>query len=147
MLRKVFRRSLGDGVLTGESGATGEPDLFGHPNAWMDYSGPVYSTEKDRRESHLEGITYFDHPANPTYPSKWHVREDGWMGASACRDQSIIIERMEPLRLRYLLHIHSENVDIKQAEQLAANWHKLPMQHVVKSTAKHQQFALEPVST
>ena len=50
-----------------------------------------------------EGITYFDHPQNPGFPSKWHVREDGWMGASVCRDEARVIPKNEPLVLRYLL--------------------------------------------
>jgi hypothetical protein len=48
---------------------------------------------KDKRVAVTEGITYFDHAKNPSYPSHWHVREDGWMGASLCRHEVIIIKK------------------------------------------------------
>jgi len=39
--------------------------------------------------------------------AKWHVRQDGWMGASVCMDEGLTITPENPLRLRYLLHAHS----------------------------------------
>ena len=63
-------------------------------------SGPVRAADG---KPVVEGVTYFDHPANPGFPSKWHVRSDGWMGASPCRDGDLVIRRNEPLVVRYLL--------------------------------------------
>ena len=53
-----------------------------------------------------EGITLFDHPANPNHPTYFHVRNDGWMGASLTYDAPRTIAPEAPLRLRYGLYIH-----------------------------------------
>ena len=45
----------------------------------VDYSRPI-------ENSVIEGITFFDHAANPHHPSHFHVRNDGWMGASLTFD-------------------------------------------------------------
>nr|MDQ3330874.1 PmoA family protein [Planctomycetota bacterium] len=63
---------FGGGRLTGSDGKQGERDLFGEPNRWTDYSGPIAETDTGIA---TEGITLFDHPSNPNHPAKWHVRE------------------------------------------------------------------------
>lgn len=141
---KSLSAHFGGGVLTGASGGLGEPALHGEPNVWMDYSGPIAVLLPDgTRESRIEGITCFDHPGNPAHPAKWHVRDDGWMGASACRDQSLLIPRMGPLVLRYLLHVHRGPVDAQRANDLAAQFATWPGYRVVKATKPHRQFEIE----
>ncbi len=140
---KTISTHFGDGTITGASGETGEENLFGKENHWIDYSGPVaVRNEEDKRTSVVNGITYFDHPSNPNYPAKWHIREDGWMGASTCRDEGLVSTRLKPLRLRYLLHIHDGKVNENLTEQIASDWKDLPKQTVSKSTKKHQQFEI-----
>ena len=78
---REIANAFGGGQLTNSEGQTGEPAIFGKPAKWVDYSGP---------KTRDEGITYFDHPTNPGQPTKWHVRSDGWMGASPCMDLSLI---------------------------------------------------------
>ena len=107
----------------------------------MDYSGPVAS------ENDIEGITYFDHPGNPSYPSKWHVREDGWMGASICRDSSLNITQQKPLQLRYLLHVHAGTANAEKAEQIAGSFARGAWYKVIRSAAKHRQYEVERIST
>lgn len=142
-LAKSISAHFGDGTITGSSGEVGEENLFGKENRWIDYSGLVTTPDiYNSRTSVTQGITYFDHPDNPHFPAKWHVREDGWMGASACRDESLVSSRLDPLRLRYLLHIHDGEVDKKQADQIVTDWEKLPTLTVSKSTRKHQQFEI-----
>ncbi|MEZ6068237.1 MAG: PmoA family protein [Planctomycetaceae bacterium] len=136
---------FGDGVITGASGETGEANLFGKANAWMDYSGPMRA-QSPGDGTVTEGITYFDHPANPAYPAKWHVREDGWMGASACRDAPLITTPDKPLRLRYLLHVHRGSVDPIRAGTLAHTWAAQPWLRVAKSTRPHYQFELQAMN-
>lgn len=137
---------FGGGQLTGSSGEIGEPALFGKPNRWMDYSGPVaVPDDTGTRQVVTEGITYFDHPRNPAYPAKWHVRSDGWMGASACRDAPLITSRENPLTLRYLLHIHSGAVDASRANALADEWATWPGYRVAKASRNHRQFEIERV--
>ena len=98
---------FGAGTITNQAGKTGEPALFGKAANYIDYSGPIRGTDATEI---IEGITYFDHPGNPSYPSKWHIREDGWMGASVCRDAPITLTPSTPLQLRYLLHIHANPI-------------------------------------
>ena len=92
----------------------------------------------------MEGITYFDHPDNPGFPSKWHVREDGWMGASFCMDEGRTLEPGQPLRLRYLLHAHGGGVDAARAARIAEAFARAALYVVVPSKAKHRQFEVQP---
>ncbi len=109
---KSISAVFGDGVLTGANGKQTEKELFGQPSPWIDYSGSI-------DVGVTEGITYFDHATNATYPSKWHVRDDGWMGASICRDAPVMLHRDQPTTWRYLLHAHSGHVDAAIAQQVA----------------------------
>ncbi|MCA8997307.1 MAG: PmoA family protein [Planctomycetaceae bacterium] len=141
---KSLSGHFGGGTITGSSGKQGESELFGTPNAWMDYSGPVPVVQDDgSRTDVVEGITCFDHPQNPNHPAKWHVREDGWMGPSVCRDSAILVQRDEPLVLRYLLHVHSGPVEPARTNQLAADWLSWLDYRVVKSSRPHRQFEIE----
>jgi hypothetical protein len=99
----------GGGRLTSSEGGVGEKPIFGKPARWTDYSGTV--TEKD-----VDGVTWFDHPANPRYPTSWHVRDDGWMSAAFCLRDGYQLERASPLRLRYGFHVHARALDAKVAE-------------------------------
>jgi hypothetical protein len=139
---KDISEHFGGGKLTSGSGATGEKAIFGKPANWMDYSGPVRPAGSSRKPaaSAWEGITYFDHPSNPGHPLSWHVREDGWMGASVCMHGPVTTTRKSPLVLRHLLHMHGGAVDTKQAAARFAEFGKRPPLAVGKSRAKHQQY-------
>ncbi len=138
---KSLSEHFGGGQLTnseglvGEKDENGQPNIFGKAARWMDYSGPV-------KEGVTEGITYFDHPQNPRYPTKWHVREDGWMGASFCMDEPFILSRKQPLRLRYLLHAHAGAANPNRAEQVATEFAAWPNFDVIRSSKPHQQYEL-----
>lgn len=156
---------FGAGELTNSHGDTGEPAIFGKPAQWVDYSGPIalsatgQSDSTDARDANanlsgggipnrprgevIEGITYFDHPANAGFPHKWHVRADGWMGASICFDGPLVIRRDEPFLLRHLLHVHRGPVDAGRAQTVWEKWVKQPAQTVLKSRAPHHQFELQ----
>ncbi len=133
---------FGDGVITDSAGRVQEPAIFGRAAAWMDYSGPVPGSDG------REGITYFSLPRNPGapgFPPKWHVREDGWMGASVCRDGSLVTTQADPLVFRYLLHVHDGPVDAKRAERVAAEFAARPGFVVEKSAARHRQYVARRV--
>ena len=130
---------FGGGQLRSSEGAVGEPDIFGKPARWMDYSGPVPSGGE-------EGITYFDHPTNVGYPTPWHVREDGWMGAAACLSQPRTTTRSSPLVFRYLLHAHRGTVDARRADQVAEQFAALPRYEVVKPSVKHTHRVIQRVA-
>ena len=132
---KAFSVSFGGGTLTNSAGTVGEPAIFGKPAAWVDYCGKQPGDD-------TEGITFFDHPSNPGHPTAWHVREDGWMGASACFAGPRTITRAEPLALRYLLHAHRGPLDPKRAAAAAAGFAGRPGFELVKAPAKHTAFGV-----
>jgi hypothetical protein len=133
---KSISAHFGGGTITNSEGAVDEPAIFGKPARWMDYSGPV-------PKGGMEGITYFDHPSNLGHPVSWHVRADGWMGASVCLKGPAATTRKQPLVLRYLLHAHRGAVSAERANQLAKEFAGRPRYEVVKATVKHQQYALQ----
>lgn len=131
--------------LVGEKNNAGQPNIFGKRARWMDYSGPIASrSPNDDTEPGdvIEGITYFDHPSNPGFPNHWHVREDGWMGASPCMNGPLLTTRTKPLRIRFLLHAHSEAVNGDRADAIAEQFGSWPEFDVIKSSKKHQQFEI-----
>jgi hypothetical protein len=135
---KGLSEHFGGGRLTNSEGAIGEHAIFGKPAKWMDYSGPITNLS-------IEGITYFDHPANPGHPVKWHVREDGWMGASLCMDEPRLITRKQPLVLRYLLHAHRGPVNPEAAARVAKEFADSGRYKVAKAKIKHTQYTIARV--
>jgi hypothetical protein len=130
---KHLSAHFGGGTLTNSAGATGEPAIFGKAATWVDYSGPS-------PKGGSEGITYFDHPANPGHPVKWHVRDDGWMGASVCFDGIVTTTKKTPLVLRYLLHAHKEPADARRAADVFEDFAGRKKFEVVKANVKHQTW-------
>ncbi len=135
---KAISAAFGGGVLTNSEGATGEPAIFGKPAAWVDYSG--------EQRGGAEGVTDFDHPANPGHPTPWHVREDGWMGASVCLAGPRLTTRKEPLTLRYLLHAHRGPLDPKRAGEVFKSFGRRPGFELIRAPAKHTQYGVRRVS-
>ncbi len=132
---KSISEYFGGGTLTNSDGAEHEAAIFGKPARWMDYSGPVPKAE-------MEGITYFDHPSNPGHPVKWHVREDGWMGASVCMDEARTTTRKQPLVLRYLLHAHKGAVSAQRADAVFKDFAQTKPYVAAKANVKHTQFVI-----
>ena len=137
---KTLSVHFGAGTLTSSEGQQGEASIFGKPARWMDYSGPVTAGHGRDRKTVTEGITYFDHPKNPRYPTHWHVREDGWMGASFSMHQGCTIMAGSPLTLRYLLHSHGGTYDHTKAQSVHQAFAKRPGFQIGKSTRPHQQY-------
>jgi hypothetical protein len=102
----------GGGTIRNSSGGVNEKGVFWKPARWVDYSGAVDSDT-------IEGITLLDDPDNPNHPSVFHVRDDGWMGASFTFASPWIIRPGEPLRLRYGLFVHR---GMPSAELLEQRW-------------------------
>lgn len=139
---KSISAAFGGGQLINSAGAQGEPEIFGRPAEWMDYSGPV-ATADSPRAMVTEGITYFDHPANPGFPNHWHVRDDGWMGCAPCLQAPLVASIANPLRLRYLLHVHRGEVVPERAVALASQFHDASSGRVVRSTKQHRQYEIQ----
>lgn len=133
---KAISGAFGGGVLTNSDGKTGEPAIFGKPAKWVDYSG-------EQPGRHAEGITFYDHPSNPGHPTAWHVREDGWMGASACFGGPRTITAAEPLTLRYLLHAHRGPLDATTAGDVFTLFGTRQPLALVKAPAKHTAWGVK----
>jgi len=105
----------GGGLIRNSEGNVNEQGpngCFWKRARWVDYSGPIVTRMN-------EGITLFDHPANPNHPSYFHVREDGWMGASLTFDADRVVEPGKPLRLRYGLYVHR---DVPERSTVDRQW-------------------------
>jgi hypothetical protein len=132
---------FGGGLLTSSEGRAGEPEIFGRAARWMDYSGPA-AVFRDRPDDRREGLTLFDHPHNPNQPTHWHVRDDGWMGPSACMHQPLTATKQKPIQLRYLLHAHAGTVQPKRANAIADDFANSASFTVKTSTAPHRSFSV-----
>ena len=142
-MAKTISIHFGGGQLTDSEGRQGEKAIFAQPARWVDYSGPVAVGRGPDRKTAVEGITYFDHPANPRYPTHWHVREDGWMGASFCMHEGYSVTAKSPLVLRYLLHAHGGPYDLAKATAVHEAFAKRPGFRVGKSSGPHRQYDVE----
>jgi len=111
-MAKTIGVNDGCGRIRNSEGAVNEKEVLWKRARWVDYSGAV--TNKN-----LEGIMLFDHPDNPNFPTYFHVRNDGWMGASLTFDGPRKIQPNEPLHLRYGLYVHN---DIKAKDALETKW-------------------------
>lgn len=101
-MAKTIGVNDGGGMIRNSEGNEGEQGpngCFRKPARWVDYSGPITNDA-------IEGITLMDHPQNPGHPTPFHVRADGWMGASLTLGGPIEITPEKPLRLRYGLFVH-----------------------------------------
>ena len=107
---KTIGTNDGGGTIRNSEGAVDEKEVFWKKARWVDYSGPV--TPKA-----VEGLTLMDHPANPNHPTVFHVRGDGWMGASLTHEGPRVIEPGTPLRLRYGLYVHEGMPEPKEIER------------------------------
>ena len=140
---KSISGHFGGGVLTDSEGRAGEQAIFGQRARWMDYSGPIIVGVGNERRVETEGITVFDHPSNPRYPTRWHVRDDGWMGASFCYDDPWTIDEAEPLRLRYLIVAHAGGYSPEASQEWAEAFAARASWILERSTRPHRQFAVE----
>ena len=99
-MAKTIGVNDGGGRIRNSEGGVNEKEVLWKQARWVDYSGTIASGK-------VEGITLFEHPNNPNHPSYFHVRNDGWMGASLTFDGPREISPDKPLHLRYGLYIHS----------------------------------------
>jgi len=111
-MAKTIGVNDGGGRIHNSEGGVNEKDIFWKKARWVDYSGPIETGK-------IEGVTLFDHPDNPNHPSNFHVRNDGWMGASLTHEGPREITPDKPLHLRYGLYIHN---DTKSEDPIEAMW-------------------------
>ena len=109
-MAKTIGVNDGGGTIRNSEGGIDEAGVLWKAAKWVDYSGPITSTA-------TEGITLMDHPRNPNHPTVFHVRNDGWMGASLTFNGPRTIKAGEPLRLRYALYVHAGMPALKELEK------------------------------
>jgi len=110
-MAKTIGTNDGGGTIRNSEGKVNEKDVFWKPAKWVDYSGAI-------KNGVIEGVALMDHPANPNHPSVFHVRGDGWMGASLTFDGDRVIEPGKALRLRYGLYVHSGAPALEEIEKM-----------------------------
>lgn len=111
-MAKTIGVNDGGGMIRNSEGNIDEKEVFWKKAKWVDYSGPV-------TKETVEGITLFDHPDNPNFPASFHVRDDGWMGASLTHEATRIIPSGEKLTLRYGFYVHR---DLKPLPGIELRW-------------------------
>ncbi len=136
---KSISSYFGAGKLINSRKQAGEKNIFGKPAEWMDYSGPVLPDI-------TEGITYFNHPTNPISAAddavSWHVREDGWMGASPCMHGPLITTRKAPLMFRFLLQAHAGEMDPVLADETYQKFARSQPYRLKKPEKRHTSFTV-----
>lgn len=131
---------FGSGRITGSDGQTDEAGLFGKSNRWVDYCGTSETTLGGNHV--IEGISVIDHCKNPNYPTKWHVRDDGWIGPSLSRDNDVGVNVQSPLTVRYLINVHRGPANPDSINSLADDFDQRPPVRVIKGTKPHHQWEL-----
>jgi hypothetical protein len=102
----------GGGRIRDAEGRINERGVHLRRSAWIDLSGPVAPGRRG-------GVAILDHPDNPSHPTAWHCRDDGWMGAAATYPDPIVLEPGRPLRLRYRVVLHDGDAD---EARIALRW-------------------------
>lgn len=82
---------------------------YGEKVKWIDVHGRVKGSENT-----YAGITMFDHPKNPRYPSPWYIWYASGKNLFFCTtflfDEPMILEKREEMNLLYKTFIHDGEV-------------------------------------
>ena len=68
-----------------------------------------------------------NHPSNPSHPTPFHVRDDGWMGACLNLESPIEVSSDKPLQVRYGFWIHDGIVKKEECEERWNDFQKMPV--------------------
>lgn len=110
-----LREKGGSGTITNSEGGVGASETWGKPAAWCDYSGELEGYGK-------VGVTIMDHPSSFRYPTHWHVRDYGLMGANAFgysyfygsdsgKNGDHLLEKNRAISFNYRIYIHTGDVE------------------------------------
>jgi hypothetical protein len=112
-LAKSIGVNDGGGTIRNSDGKVNEKEVLWKSAKWVDYSGAI---RRIGERITIEGITLMDHPNNPNHPTVFHVRNDGWMGASLTFADPRKLQADKPLRLRYGLYVHAGQPRLAELE-------------------------------
>lgn len=114
------------GTITNSEGQVGEDEAWGQPAAWCDYSGAI-------GDAGVFGVTVFDHKDNLRFPSRWHVRNYGLMGANVFGlsyftkgkgdlNGDYTLKNGETMTFKYRTYVHSGDVSEGQVADRYADY-------------------------
>ena len=115
------------GQITNSEGGVGAGQCWGKPAPWCDYSGPVGDI--------VAGLTIMDHPSNPFYPIRYHVRDYGLFGANPfglshfvgkSENGSRVLKKGESWHMRFRVYIHAGDVKEGHVAQAFGNFSDAP---------------------
>jgi hypothetical protein len=122
------------GRIRQAEGGNDEPETWGKRSAWCDYSG------LDEGGNQV-GIALLNHPMSFRYPTYWHVRNYGLMGANPfglsdfygdkSRDGTYSIEAGEKLWFGYRVCVHAGDADGGQVDDVFHGYANPPKATVV----------------
>jgi hypothetical protein len=110
------------GVIENSAGGKGESECWGKQAAWCDYSGEVGGK--------TVGVAIFDHPQNPNFPTRWHVRDYGLFAtnpfSTACFEAReatpFILPDGESVTFRYRILLHRGDAEAARVNDFYAAW-------------------------
>lgn len=109
-------RSFVQAAILNSEGDRSVDDAHGKAARWCDFSGPIDGSKGERG-----GVTLFDHPNNPRYPTPFYVFNDGplqFLHAAFLFDDSYEMSQGDDLQLRYGVYVHAKEIDSSQAEEV-----------------------------
>ena len=130
----ALREKGGSGTITNSAGGVGAGECWGKPAAWCDYSGTLEGVGK-------RGLTVMDHPDSFRYPTHWHVRDYGLMGANAFgysyfynkeKNGEHLLKKGESITFKYRMYVHSGDVNEANVADTFAVFER-PMQGTLKN--------------
>ncbi|HUS07072.1 MAG TPA: PmoA family protein [Bryobacteraceae bacterium] len=113
------------GTMVNAEGARKMKDVWGKKSPWVDYSGDL--------DGEKVGVTMIEHPANPSYPTRWHARDYGlfaanpfgqgeFEGAKTAGPARFFIEPGKNARFRYRVVIHPGDAASAKVAELAREY-------------------------
>ncbi len=124
------------GMILNSNEAENEAGCMGQHAEWCDYSGPVPlsgpaagstaagSAAGGGLPAAIVGIACFNHPANASEDTLWHVRDDGWMAPCLSREAARQIPAGGKLRVRYRIESHAGRPGTARIDERFRNWRK-----------------------
>lgn len=123
-----LRERGGSGTITNSEGGVGAAACWGKPASWCDYSGTLEGVG-------ARGIAVFDHPSSFRYPTHWHVRDYGLMGANAfgysyfyegAKNGDYTLPAGDTMTFNYRIYVHSGDVKAADVADYYADFARPP---------------------